>query len=56
MAMMMVTMAVVDHHAGALVGELCPLHRPQAPLILSINLVNVDKQVAALLSKPYFLL
>ena len=31
---------VVDHHAGALVGELCPLHRPQAPLILSIN--NVD--------------
>ena len=46
---------VVDHHAGALVGELCPLHRPQAPLILFINVVNVDKQVAALLSKPYFL-
>ena len=41
---------VVDHHAGALVGELCPLHRPQAPLILSINVFNVDKQVAALLS------
>ena len=41
---------VVDHHAGALVGELCPLHRPQAPLILFINVVNVDKKVAALLS------
>ena len=41
---------VVDHHAGALVGELCPLHRPQAPLILSINNVDIDKQVAALLS------
>ena len=40
----------VDHHAGALVGELCPLHRPQAPLILSINNVDIDKRVAALLS------
>ena len=34
---------VVDHHAGALVGELCPLHRPQAPLILSINNVDIDE-------------
>ena len=44
---------VVDHHAGALVGELCPLHRPQAPLILSINNVDIDKRVAASLISSF---